>query len=144
MRTISLFSVLFISLFFSSCSVTYFDVYKSLPVVSSLEEAWEIADAIKGESETEGEHWKEPRETYYDQSGDCEDIAALFVALIHNSYLGEAHIAVIEGFEVGYGHAVVSHNGRLLEAQEVGLYYPEDTVILDTYTLFEYIMYKGL
>jgi hypothetical protein len=128
----------------SGCSVTYLNTYRDLPVVTSLEEAWAIADAIEGVEETEGEHWQEPRETYYLQTGDCEDIAALFVALIHNSHLGEAHIAVIEGFETGYAHAVVAYKSRLLEAQKVGMYYPDDTLIITTFTLFEYIMYKSV
>jgi len=109
-----------------------------------LEEAWVLSDGIKGIMETGEEHWQEPRETYYLQTGDCEDIAAFLVALIHTARLGEAHIAVIEGLQEGYGHAVVSYKGRFLEAQQVGVYYPDNTPILGTYTLFEYVMYRTL
>jgi hypothetical protein len=125
--------------------VEYEDVLLDLPVVASVEEAWDIAASVRLVSEPDGmDIWKEPRATYRDMTGDCEDATALFVALVQKAGLGTAYIAVIKLYEGETYHAVAEINGRLCETQIPGRYYPSFTKIHYRYSLNEYVWHRSL
>jgi len=124
--------------------VKYEDIYLGLPKVSSLVEAWSISSRVVYTLDGSKDTFKEPRDTYATMKGDCEDIAALLLAILINSELHTGYIAIINtGITL---HAVVELDGvggPLLEAQTVWGYwfgYP----VVDRYSMQEYVEHRSL
>jgi hypothetical protein len=123
--------------------VKYDDIFHGLPVVETIGDAWHIASNVKYVSDGSQEIFKEPRDTYASMEGDCEDIAALMLAIIINSGLGDGYVSVIQSSGNTY-HAVVEVGGRLYEAQVLGYIYPVNTRVIKRYTLLEYVKHRGI
>jgi len=136
-------TVLIAAILLSSCQLdwtSYSYGVDGLPVVSSVDDAWTISDKVKYVRDPV-ESFREPRETYLLMRGDCEDIAALMLALIEVSGLGTGYVTVIE---TRWGdHAVCEIEGRFCEAQCIGEYY-DDPVVVRRYTLASYIRRREL
>lgn len=111
------------------------DALADLPTVSSIDEAWRISASMRYDGSWD---CKTPAKTYADKSGDCKDIGALLVALLHSIdvdailvriHYGDAEHIIVYSSEVGY-----------MEAHVYGWIYSVDELdIMTTYTLDEYL-----
>lgn len=125
--------------------IKYDDTYLGLPVVKTIMEAWRVAGAVQYVSDpVMNDLWKEPRDTYRDMTGDCEDICALFIAIVINSGLGSGNIVGIALDGSTSYHAVAEINGLLYEAQFPGMFYSPSTIIMCRYSFEEYLAHKSL
>jgi len=89
----------------------------------SLNEAWAKVSAMAYMRDTTGDYWKSPVEFYRDGGGDCEDFSG---ALMYE--LGEkASVAIVRMY--GAYHMIVKWEGRYLEPQAQGLYYPTVNIV---------------
>lgn len=135
-------------LLLSSCDIAlnshikYADIYKDLPIVDTINEAWMIAANIEYVSDSFAPSYREPRDTYYLQKGDCEDIAALFLAVVIKSGLGSGYVGIIE-IDLQL-HAITIIDNKFYEAQICGYYYPSDTKVYEKLTLKEYIKKRSV
>lgn len=134
---------------FASCStpvdpgsIKYEDIFEGLPTVETIAQAWEISAAVEYVSDGPDNSFKEPRDTYAETKGDCEDIAALMLAVIKGSGLGDGCLAFIKTDE-GY-HIAVLIDGLLYEAQWVGMYWPSETEIVYRMSLDEYVRERSV
>jgi hypothetical protein len=124
--------------------VKYEDTFAGLPVVSTINGAWLIASSVRYVPDGTEDLWKEPRDTYADMTGDCEDMSALFLAIVVKSRLGNGYIAGIRRNEGTVLHAVAEINGVLYESQIYGMYWPSSSLVEVRYSLDEYVQHKAL
>lgn len=130
-----------------SCEMVIFNDYDrdplaNLPTVSSIYEAWEITSNI--EYDGGSVRCKSPNETYTTNSGDCEDICGLFMALL-NPLGYNTRLVGVDLYSGAGKHAVVWVEGYgYCEPQDYLYQYdscPGETFLI--LTLEEYLGYLG-
>lgn len=116
------------------------DLTEGLPTVTSMTGAWLITSRIEYEVDSPGGGCRLPIDTYTEGKGDCEDIVALFLALMRT--LGEeAYLVAIQYGDVK--HAIVHVGDYYLDAQTFGHYYDPTKIIIMSgeYTLEQTILF---
>lgn len=132
-----------IPILFLSCEMIVYNDYDldplgNLPHVDTIEEAWDITSNI--EYDGGSVRYKSPNETYTTNSGDCEDICALFMALV-NPLGYDTRLVGVDLYDGSGKHGIVWINGLGYCEPQLYLYqYPGcPGEIIAIWTLGEYL-----